>query len=235
MLGRFKSLYPFYSAEKNDLTMNIAILLNTDISGLEKQVFDDAGHLIIHPFSFYKGIQRNDILHLMHKHGIYVLPTSELIDFLREKTVGSAIEIGAGNGAISRTLKIPITDSKMQDEPDAKLFYKLIQQPGIKYPSDCEKIDAIAAVKKYRPDTVIGAFITHKYVNETIGGNYLGVKEEKIIALCKRYINIGNQITHHSKPILKLGHTRHYFPWIITRSINQDENRIFIWDNPNNR
>jgi len=176
-------------------------------------------------------IQNNERRYFMYIHGIYVLPTTELIEFLRSQIIGKAIEIGAGHGAIARSLNIPITDSRMQEQPEIKFIYQMGGQPPITYHDDIEKLDAIQAVKKYEPDTVIGAFITHKFDVKIGNGNAMGVDEEKMFSKIKsRYINIGNKHTHKDKPILKLKHTEYQFDWIITRSVNQYQNVIFVFD-----
>lgn len=208
-----------------------AFLNECDVSEIEKEAMLD-GKLQILPYSFYKEHDINTILVFMHKHGIYVLPTQELIDWLKENIVGSAIEIGAGNGAIGRALGIPITDSKMQDDPAVKAFYKMAGQPTITYPSDIIKMDALEAVTKYKPNTVIGAFITHKFNPITNDGNTLGVAEEFVLLGCDKYINIGNTVTHKNKPILQLKHESFQFDWLITRAVHQALNRIFVFIKP---
>lgn len=219
---------------KSDGTMKVGAanaqqILKCDLSGLEKEVLVD-GKLIVRPFEFWKNRDKNEINYFLYVHGIYVIPTDELINYLKENIIGSTIEIGAGNGAISRTLNIPITDSRMQEREDIKMHYAMTGQPVIKYPDDVEKLDAEEAIAKYRPDTVIGCFITHKYKEEIGNGNMYGVEEENILKAVKRYINVGNLMTHKAKPILKMKHEEHYFDWLITRSVNQSDNRIFIWN-----
>ncbi len=188
------------------------------------------GKLLVKDFEFYNSFPVNTVRLFMLENGIYVLPTTELVAWIKENIIGTAIEIGAGHGAISRQLGIPITDSWMQDRPDIKLYYQMCGQPVIKYHQDVEKLDAIEAIKKYKPDTVIGAFITHKYVESINSGNAFGVKEEFILQNAQRYINIGNLVTHRDKPILEFPHDEHYFQWIITRSADQKNNRIFVWN-----
>ncbi len=208
---------------------NTQLISKCDLSGLEKEVMPD-GKLLVMPANFWKKRKQNEINYFIYQHGIYVLPTTELIDWLKENIIGSAIEIGAGNGSISRALNIPITDSRMQEREDIKLIYQMNGQPVIKYPADVEKLDADEALEKYKPETVIGAFVTHKYTEAAGNGNMYGVEEENILKAVKRYINIGNLTTHNTKPILKLRHEEIYFDWLITRSVNQSDNRIFIWD-----
>lgn len=198
---------------------------------LEKDVFA-GGMLKPMPFFFWEAVGNHARNTFMHKHGIYVLPTTELIDWLRQNIIGSAIEIGAGNGSIGRALGIPVTDLKIQERDDIKLQYIMMNQPVIKYPGDVEKIGAIQAIQKYKPDTVIGAFITPRYTVKYEGKKYsYGIMEDRILGMTKRYINIGNRVTHKDKPIRKeFAHAEFYFPWIITRSIDQGSNRIWVFD-----
>ncbi len=186
--------------------------------------------LIIKPSQFYKSFSEAQIKTFMHQYGIYLLPTEELVIWLKENILGKAIEIGAGHGAIARALKIPITDSRMQEWPEVKVHYGLLGQPLIKYADDVEKLDYERAINKYKPDTVIGSFITHKWIDELQSGNFWGVEEEKILKSVKKYINIGNRLTHKDKPILKLPHDEYNFDFLITRSANQSENRIFVFN-----
>lgn len=214
-------------ADKNNSTY----IEKCDLTDLENQVFDNEKKLIIKPYSFWKNRDLNERRYFMYVHGIYVLPTTELIEWLRTMIVGAAIEIGAGNGSIARTLGIPITDSRMQESPEIKFIYQMGGLPPIVYHNDIEKLDAIEAVKKYEPDTVIGAFITHKFDPKIGNGNALGVDEIKMLHKIKRrYINIGNKHTHKDKPLLKIPHTEYQFDWLITRSVDQYQNVIFVFD-----
>ena len=208
--------------------MHIQSIKQIDLTQMNQEILLD-GKIIIHPYSFYEKYSDNDIKYFMHQHGIYVLPTQELIDYLKTMIVGNAIEIGAGNGSIGRNLGIPITDSRMQEWEEVKILYALSGQPVIIYPDDIETLNAEEAIAKYKPDTIIGAFITHKF--NGIDGNAFGVVEEDLLNVTKRYINIGNKITHKSKPILNRPHEEYYFDWIITRGNLKKENRIFIFDN----
>lgn len=213
--------------------MSVSILYNADISHIEKQAFEN-GLLKVMPSSFYKSLDENSLKLFMLNHGIYVIPTTELIDWLKENIIENAIEIGAGLGTIARELKIPITDSCMQELPDVKLIYNMGGQPTIKYPSDVEKLDYKEAIIKYKPKTVIGCFITHKHKSGMSTGNMYGVEEEYILKNVQRYINVGNLQTHKDKPILKQKSIEYNFDWLITRSNDQSLNRIWVYDQKNN-
>ncbi len=206
-----------------------SIIHKCDLTNLNHEAIQD-GKLIIHSAEFWKKRDLNELRYFMHQHGIYVMPTLELIYWLRDNIIGKAIEIGAGNGSISRALNIPITDSRMQERMEIKLIYQMQGSPVINYPDDVEALDAIEAIKKYKPDTVIGAFITHRYEPSIGTGNPYGVVEENILKKVKRYINIGNKRTHSDKPILNLPHEEHQFDWLITRANDQSLNTIFVFN-----
>lgn len=199
-----------------------------DISGLESQVMIH-DQLQVMPYEFYSQYSREQVMTLMFNHGIYVLPTSELIEYLKTRIEGVAIEIGAGHGAIAMALGIPATDSYMQDDPKIQKIYQTMGQPTVKYGPMVERLDFMQAITRYRPQTVIGAFITHKWKPGMQSGNMLGVDENYILKKVKRYIMVGNLQTHGQKPLLRIKHEQLYYPWIITRSERQDMNRIFIW------
>lgn len=206
--------------------MSQFVLTPCDLSKIENEAMID-NKLQVMPFAFYEQFTENEIKFFMHKYGIYVLPTTELIDWLRNNITGISIEIGAGHGAISRKLGIPITDSRMQERKEIQLMYLASGQPVIKYSDDIEKLDAEQAIKKYKPNTVIGAFVTHKF--NGVNGNHWGVDLKQLIKSVDKYIHIGNLTTHKDYGIYNSLTEQHYFDWLITRSFNQEENRIFVW------
>lgn len=206
--------------------MNVSVIIPCDVSHINNEAYKD-GKLQVMPSSFYKSFSDNEIKNFMHENGIYVLPTTELLDWLKENIFGKAIEIGAGNGALSRALGVPITDSRMQENPEIQLAYKLSGQPVIRYNDDVEKLTAEEAIQKYNPDTVFGCFITHKW--NGANGNYWGVDEIMLLKKVLQYIHVGNKDTHINSAILRFPHDEHYFDWLITRSANQSQNRIFVW------
>ena len=211
--------------------MEINIVKNNDTSYLDHLL--ENYKLKIMPASFYKEIPQTDLAIWCNKKGIYCLPTIELIDWLKEYIGDNkAIEIGAGTGSIGRALKIPITDSCNMEKPDIKFHYQMLKQPVTVYPNDVKKLDAEKAVKKYNPDIVIGAWITHKYnpYNHELGGNIYGVDEAKLLLSVKKYILIGNKSVHYRKLLLHIPHKELSFDWLFSRSLDSKNNRIFIWD-----
>jgi hypothetical protein len=172
-----------------------------------------------------KAIEPMAFRQFLHEIGVYAYPTKELIEFLGNELVGTSIEIGCGYGQIGRSLGLPITDAKVQEIPEVKAYYLQNGQPIIQYPKDVEKLEAQEAIKKYKPQTVIGTYITHKWNGKC--GSVYGVVEGKILATCK-YINVGSDLIHYDKPILKYDHKTYRFEWLITRNIQQ-QNFIKVW------
>jgi hypothetical protein len=199
-------------------------------------LLDDKGLLKIVESSFYSKIPQEHLCLFCHKHGFYCLPTTELIDWLKnEIDLSSTIEIGAGHGAISRFLKIPSTDSRYMEQPEIRAYYALGGQPVTTYSEDIIKLDAISAIKKYKPITVFGCWITHKYREDEHerGGNMFGVDEDWVIKNINKYIVIGNEQTHSKKRILNLPHKEYKFPWLYSRSLEYTKNIIYVWENTN--
>lgn len=210
----------------------LSFISKCDISDIEKELFDSNGLLNILPSSYYASIEFNKLQFFCYTHSIYCLPTTELIDWLKPHVVpDKTIEIGAGVGAVGRALGIPITDSRYFEHREIKQYYSLMGQPVTKYPSDVIKADAIAAVQGFKPDVVIGCWITHKYnPNEHWReGNKWGVDEGLMLKKIKRYIMVGNEYVHGLKPIGDLPHEVFSFPWLWSRSEFQNLNRIYVW------
>lgn len=181
----------------------------------------------IKPYSFYKNYSKKVIRTYMHFEAFYTLPTEELIDYLKSQIKGySAIEISCGNGNIAKSLKIPATDSKLQEREDIKLNYMLMAQPLIKYPDFVEKYEAIDAVRHYNPEIVIGSFVTKRWDGDS--GNYWGVHEPDFLPLIKKYIHIGSLEIHSNKPLMKVKHKTIQPDWLIVRG---KQGFIGIWDN----
>ena len=170
----------------------------------------------------------------MHFFPIYVLPTTELLDALEELISGyKTIEIGAGSGNIGRHLGIKMTDSYLQARKDIKEYYAALGQPVIKYPQDIIKADAITAFRRFRPECVLGCYVTHKW-RPGMGddGNMYGVDFERLLPLVKRIVIVGNKKIHSSNPIMKLPHREIDLDGgIITRNADRSSDRIFVWDN----
>src|SRR3989304_4554394 len=107
-----------------------------------------------------------------------------------------------------------MADNKMQLRPEVKAIYDIQRQPIINSGNDVEELDAISAVKKYNPTTVVACWVTHLWKEGMSQGNMLGIEEELLFENgVKKYVHVGNSSIHSFKPILnKYPVTKHKFP-----------------------
>ncbi len=179
----------------------------------------------------YAHIKREDLSVWCHYNGYYGLPTLELVALLKELIAGrSAIEIGSGMGVLGLALDIPCTDNYSQTFPDVKALYEKMDQPTIQYSAHVEKLDYKQAIRKYKPEVVVGSWITQLYNSDeaNLGGSIYGVDEGYIIEQVDDYIHIGHRLTHDKKSILKMEHGEIEAPYIVSRSMSHG-NVLWHW------
>lgn len=142
-----------------------------------------------------------------------------------------AIEIGAGTGSIGRLLDIKMTDSYLQQDNTAvRLYYEMAKQPVIKYPADVIKADALTAYRRFKPECMLGCYVTHLWREGMQGGNMFGVDFERLLPLLKHLILVGNLRPHGGNSIMALDHTEiDLHGDLITHSDDRDQDRIFVW------
>lgn len=207
--------------------------LNPDlIRDIAPDVLDDRGRLRVLPAAFWASTTPQERALFGHRHAIYSFPTTELVEYLRELINGRvAIEIGAGHGVLARALDIPATDNRMQAKARYRRIYEQQGQPTVKYGRNIIELDAAAAIRRFRPDVVIGCWVTHKYEphRHADGGNEIGIDEPDLITKVEQYVVIGNDHVHRGKPIWDLPHTRTYPPFIFSRAANDTPDFLGIW------
>lgn len=220
----------------NLASLGISFVEPTDISYLEEMLLDSKGQLRVLPYRELKNVPQQDLSLFCVKNGYYSIPTIELIDFIKNEigeSLEKTIEIGAGNGVYSRELGIKATDNLMQLKPEVRAHYNAIKQAIVPYGQNVEKLDALEAVEKYKPEIVLAAWVTHKYnpLQHNRGGNEFGINEKTLIQNVKKYIHIGNDTVHDKKPISEMKHRKIQEPWILSRSLHSMHNYIYIWEN----
>lgn len=186
--------------------MTVSIIAHDGTTLEHPDLFDEAGTLQPMPAAFWAEQPRQARQIFGHKHGLYSFPTLELIATLKGMLPAGTLEIGAGNGGYCKALEIRGTDSYMQELPEIKAHYAAHGQPTVNYGAHVEKIDANAAVKKYRPRAILAAWVTHRFdpLRPELGGNAYGVNERQMIdrLYVEQYFFIGNSGTHRDKPLL---------------------------------
>ena len=209
--------------------MDIWTLPGADIKPLDDLMYRSDGLLNIVPSKRLFEFPHTTLQTWCVKRGVYQFPTEELINWLYKQIAGrKAIEICAGNGVIGRALGIPITDSYMQTIPEIKAYYESLKQTVIEPPPDVLKFTANDAVRHFKPDVVIGAWVTQLYQKGDTDGSVMGVDELEIIAHAK-YIHIGNDRSHGYKLSMRKSHEHHYFDWLVSRGQDQSKNHLGVW------
>jgi hypothetical protein len=209
-------------------------LINTEgVEDLTPKLLLPNGKLKLLSFKDYENMDRNAVRLFCHKNARYGLPTKELVDFIAGEIKGKrTIEIGAGHGDLGHHLGIIKTDSKIQEELSVKAFYMLGGQPTIQYPDDVRKMEAIAAVEKYKPQVVVASWVT-RYLppdaSPSDRGSMFGVKEDELIKKVDTYILVGNHDIHGDKPIMQNVHIEIANKFIVSKAKNQENNRIYIF------
>ena len=208
---------------------------DTDVAELENLLLIE-GKLVPVPYKELNKFKQEQISMFCHKHGIYQIPTDELIIFLKNE-IGSekAIELGSGNGCIGRNLNIHMFDNHMQNWPKISSYYQEFKQPTVKYGVDVEEMDGNAAVKLHRPKIVIACWLTQKWYPGMSSGNEFGVDERQMFSDgIEKYVHVGNEKTHGLKELFHdriIRHERLKFPWLLSRSMYREKNEIYIFKN----
>ncbi len=190
------------------------------------------GEFQILPAEFWNQHSQNFISNFCYKHGMYCIPTTELIDWLQNRIRDRrAIEIGAGNGAVGRAVGIKTTDSYQQTKKKYKRLYAVVKQPTVNYGKDVIRCDALEAVKRFKPEVVLGCWVTHKYKPNMhkAGGNEVGIDEHKLLMKVQEYIVVGNETVHAKKLIMEVPHETFNPSWLVSRGQDSTGNRIYIW------
>jgi hypothetical protein len=211
--------------------MNVSVLPDVDITPLDELMFRSDGLLNIVPSKRLKEFPHSTLQMWCVKRAVYQYPTEELIDFLRQQIAGRrAIEVCAGNGAIGRALGIPMTDSYMQLIPAIRAYYKALKQAVIAPPPDVQKFTANEAVKHFKPEVVIGAWVTELYQEGKSDGSEFGVDEMEILKSVKTYIHVGNDKSHGYKQSMRESHQHNRFDWLVSRGQDQAKNHLALWN-----
>ena len=208
-------------------------IINTrDLRDCSADVMVDAVTPRIMPADYYRNTSVNERAMLGFRNALYSLPTVELVQWLKEE-IGerTAIEIGAGHGALAAALGIPATDNRMQEDPAIALVYAAAGQKAIAYGSHVKKFSAAEAVAGYKPQVVVACWVTHLFREDRheAGGNMFGVDEEALIDACESYIFIGNEQVHRNKSIWDRPHRIIYPDWLYSRAHNGTKNFIAVW------
>lgn len=198
----------------------------------DRLLLDERGIIKLQSADFYKTIEHTNLRIWCLCRAIYQLPTVELVEWLKANfNLNKAIEIGAGNNYLYHYLGIVGVDNYSEQIRAVKLVHEILNQPSTNPPPEVEKLDAIAAIKKYQPETVITAWSTLKCEDpEGIdAGHKYAPDENEILDLGVAYIHIGNDEIHGDREIMNKPHETYYFDWLVSRGKHPEKNCIYVW------
>ena len=233
------SLAPFYDVTSIDRAE--AIKLQPELSILDDiMTVKNGKETLILPIN-------TDVIHSFnpltvklwcHKRAVYQIVNPELVETIRD-IIGerSAIEVGAGNATLGTALDIPVTDSFVQHKETKKL-YELLNQPITAPPLHVQEFGAVPAAKHFKPQVIIGCFLTQKYKQgdekhtPPIGSSIYGADHFKLLENCQTLILTGHHMVHKDNRIFTLPHKTYSAPWLLSRTSLVDGNRIWVFENP---
>lgn len=202
------------------------------IRDISPDVLDEHGRLRVLPAAYWATTTPAERLLFGALHGIYSFPTVELVERLQQIINGrSAIEIGAGHGVLAEALGIPATDSREQERPEWRALIALQGQHPVPYGDNVQQMHASRAVRRHKPDVVIGCWVTQKWdphrpIRESKPD---GVDEEDILRNCATYVLVGNEKIHRQKHIWSRPHTIEHPPYVYSRAMNGTRDFIATW------
>ena len=199
----------------------------------DRLLLDERGIIKLQSADFYHSLDYDDLRVWCICRAIYQLPTVELIDWLKANfNLDRAIEIGAGNNYLYHHLGIKGIDNYSEQIPAVKLTHEILNQPSTNPPPTIEKIEAIAAIEKYQPETVITSWMTIKGedTEEVDGGHRYAPDEFEILDTGVTYVFIGNEDIHCDRLIMNKPHKTYYFDWLISRGKYPEKNCIYVWN-----
>lgn len=198
----------------------------------QEGALDDKGRLLVKPLSFWRAYSTAEIAYFAVRHGLYGLPTVELVSWLQQLLANKqTLEIGAGHGTLATALGIRATDNLMQTWPDIAAHYRSLHQATVPYGNHVEELDAHAALERYKPEVVLACWVTHKYDERAHGrgGNMFGVDEQWVLEHCQTYVHIGNAKTHAQKPLRTKPFRRYRPEGLVSRSFAPELDEVLVW------
>lgn len=205
-----------------------------NVRDISSEVLGEDGRLKVLPTSYWATTTPEERGLFGVRHGLYSFPTTELVEFLR-KVIGDrkAIEIGAGAGILSDALGIVGTDSYQQRLPKYRAMYEAMKQPIVNYGPSVVQMDATQAIKRLRPEVVIGCWVTHKYdpKRHFAGGNEAGIVLEDVADAVDTFIMIGNDKVHKNCPLWARPHEIIFPNFVVSRAMNGTRDFVANWQN----
>ncbi len=214
------------------IASQISLLDPTKIRDLSPDVLGVDGRMQVLPAAYWAMTTTEERALFGNRRGLYLFPTLELVARLQEIIGGrTAIEIGAGNGVLAEALGIVATDSCEQRKSPIRELYALNRWTRVPYGPNVVEMHASRAVRTYKPQVVLGCWVTHKMdlKQEHRGGKPNGIDEPDILRHCEHYVLVGNESVHAQKCIWDRPHTIEYPDYVYSRATNGTREFIAVF------
>jgi hypothetical protein len=198
-----------------------------------EQMIGPAGSIMPVPAAHLQSLPPACVQTYCHYHGVYQIPTLELMLWLARYAVGpNSLEICAGHGDIGRILGIRSTDSYMHLFPKVRRSYEAMGQPITHPPKRVEKFEALEAVRKYNPEVVVASWASE--FGGYIEGRHtspFGIHEREIWdhPSVQTYVVIGNWACHNERLPGVTPHETIEGQWLVSRAVDQKANFASVW------
>ncbi len=199
-----------------------------ELEAQDRDLLSQSGHLRLLPARDLLSVGLDRLRAWATLRARYQLVTMELVDWLRDRIGGrTALEIGAGMGDLGHHLGIVQSDLGGQRERFEAMGVLSLRQAPTEPPPSVERLDAEAAVAKYQPAVVIGAWVTQRGHDGAEASH--GVEEARLVRSVQSYIHVGNTAVHGAKRVLRFKHRDYRPTGLVSRAIEQDKNLIYVW------
>ncbi|SEW20953.1 hypothetical protein SAMN05428988_3153 [Chitinophaga sp. YR573] len=211
-------------------------LAHVNLKHIDEVLLDSNGLLKVVDADLLRSFRFLELRLWARENGVYQFITTEMIDWLRTYFDGrKGLEICAGKGTIGRTLGIISTDSRLlqTNHGIVKSAMQQFNEQPTNPPDDVLTFESNAAVNHFKPQVVVGAFVSQLYKPgenwDKIPSSAFGTDEELLYKKVSTYIMFGNINVHKHKRLFKKQHREYFFPWLFTRCEDQSKNRVWVW------
>lgn len=203
---------------------------------IDQQLRGEDGLLRLLPLAAYEVIPRPLLSYWAMLWGYWILPTVELVAWVREQLGDRpAVEVAAGAGVLGRALGIACIDwNTRRHFPEIALITRLAQQRDPARGAHVLDEEAWAAIVQRRPRAVVAAYpVQRVYEGDpaVFGGSRCGIEEWRIVRSVERYLVLGSAGAIGKRKISRLPHRRVRAPGLVTRCLYPEEEYAWIWDN----
>jgi hypothetical protein len=184
------------------------------------------------PASAYDSITRQDLQLWCYYRNRYLLPTVELVDWLKTK-IGErqTIEIGADYSDLGHHLGIRSIGNHLISHDTSHTTVLFPGQIPIRVISSSmyQQVDAMQAILEFKPEVVLGAWIPEKFSSDLYALNKYIPNDYQIIQNAE-YIHIGSKKIHGRSKLLEFVHETIEIPGLISRtSSSPPDDIIHVW------